>query len=187
MSLPAAPTTITYLADGLSTSFAWPYYVIDPLGKINPSGDLVVTGYNPQTMAIPTPYKLNQDYSFLGTPDPKLNVYNNGGQIVFGVAPVAPLVIRIARATMLTQPAVFQPADPFKAGTVEEAIDRLAVLVQDYITAIGCVGIGDGPPVGDGRTYLPGQWIKNANMVPGGSIGWMYLNGNWYLMPTISN
>lgn len=186
MSLPASPSTITYLADNFSTNFAWPYYVVDPLGKVTTGGDLVVTGYNPLTEVL-TAYKLNSDYSFLGTPDPKLGVYPSGGTIVFGSAPASPLVIRIARHTPLSQLAVFQPNDPFPAGTMEESIDRLVVMVQDILNAIGCVGVGDGPPLGDGRTYIDGQWIKNANMTPGGSLGWMYLGGNWYLLPSISN
>jgi hypothetical protein len=187
--LSPGPTTITYIADGVSTSFTWPYYVIDPLGKVNPTGDLVVTGYNPQTAAIPTSYKLNQDYSFLGTPDSKLNVYAAGGTVVFGSAPQPPLIIRISRYTQLSQPSVWQPNDPLPAGTLEEALDRLMVAMQDRIEAIGCVGIADGPPVNDGRTYPDKCWLKNANMNPGDSMGWMYLaaTGQWYLMPSISN
>lgn len=175
MAVSDQPVTIRYATDGSSVAFAFPYYFAA-------AADLVVTVQD-STGAVTTK-TITTDYTVSGTLDTKLNVYSSGGTVTFGVAPATGGYVRITRRTPRSQPVVYNPHDPFPAGSHEQALDRLMLVVQDALTAMGCIGIADGPPTSG--TFLNGQWLKNANLTPGGTMGWVYIGGHWYEWGQIS-
>src|SRR5262249_10176774 len=129
MSVPVQSIQISYIGNGTIQDFAVPFYFIA-------TSDLqVVVGGRTNI--------LNSDYTVTGTPDAKLNVYSNGGTIHFTAAPASGAVVYITRLTPQTQPATFNPGDPFQAGTVEEAYDRLCVLIQELMN--GLIGVRPAP------------------------------------------
>lgn len=174
MAVSDQPISIAYATDGISTNYAFPYY-------FRAFADLVVTFKD--VNGVVTTKVLNTDYHVVASADPKLNVYSSGGG-VFLVAPLSPGgQVRITRKTPRTQPAVYGVNDPFPAASHEAALDNLELQLQDALKAIGCLGIADGPPTSG--SFSIGDWLKDANPVPGGTMGWIYL-GAWYSWGQIS-
>jgi hypothetical protein len=169
MSVVEQSIRINYVGTGSTSNFAVPFYFIA-------QGDLEVVVGGVTTV-------LNSDYTVTGTLDPKLNVYSNGGTVVFTVPPVAGAQIYITRITAQTQPATFNPGDPQMAGTVEEAYDRLCVLIQELAT--GLIGVLPGPPTSG--NYFQGQWFIVSPAVAGQPFIWACtVSGNpgiWNAIP----
>jgi hypothetical protein len=154
MTVPVQSIKISYTGDGSTKSFAVPFYFIA-------QGDLEVVVAGASMV-------LNSDYTVTGTLDPKLNVYSNGGTVNFTVAPAAGAIVFITRATAQDQPATFNPGDPQMAGTVEEAYDRLCVLIQEL--ASGLIGVLPGPPTSG--YFTQGQWFIVSPAVAGQPFIW---------------
>jgi hypothetical protein len=173
MTVPVETIQITYTGDGSSKNFAVPFYFIA-------QSDLeVIVGLTNMT--------LNSDYTVTGALDPKLNVYSAGGTIQFTIAPASGAQVFITRRTPQTQPATFNPGDPQMAGTVEEAYDRLCVLIQELAAniAVGLIGILPGPPTSG--NYTKGQWFIVSPPVAGQPFIWACtVSGNpgiWNAIP----
>jgi hypothetical protein len=160
---------ISYTGDGVTEAFAVPFYFIA-------QGDLEVVVGGVTLI-------LNSGYTVTGTLDPKLNVYSNGGTVNFTTAPASGAVVFITRATAQTQPATFNPGDPQMAGTVEEAYDRLCVLIQEL--AAGLIGVLPGPPTSG--NYFQGQWFIVSPAIAGQPFIWACtVSGNpgtWNAIP----
>ena len=159
MSVSSTNVDISYIADGVAVSFAYPNYFLT-------ASDLLVS-VNGATQL------LNTNYSIVGTggnvsPDP-FGAYPGGANIVFVVAPATGSIIRITRSTAKFQPLVLQPSGPFPSGLVNQEFDRLTLLIQEI--ASGFVGdLGSGPPTSG--NYAAGQWgWTKANWVAGGYMG----------------
>jgi hypothetical protein len=116
-----------YSTDGMSTAFAFPSYFYA-------QADLVVEYTD--AGGVVTVKTFNSDYTVSGTLDDKLNTYNNGGTVNFGVAPVTGGTITITRKTAPTQLAVFNPQDPFSAGALEASLDRMTLVIQELAASI---------------------------------------------------
>jgi hypothetical protein len=169
MSVPVESIRISYTGNGISANFAVPFYVIAQSDL-----EVVVGGV---TMA------LGGDYMFSGLLDPKLNVYASGGTITFTNPPANDAIVYITRMTPQTQPATFNPGDPQMAGTVEEAYDRLCVLIQEL--SMGLIGVLPGPPTAG--NYTQGQWFIVSPPVAGQPFIWACtVSGNpgtWNAIP----
>ncbi len=133
----------SYNGDGSTTqfNFGMPFYA--------PS-DLVVVLLNAGAAVVPAPL-LNgvgsYDYTVTGAADANTGEYP-GATVTFNTAPPAGYTVRLARATPATQPNSFQTAGPFPAKTVESTADRVTLVVQQLIEALGraiLAPIGDTP------------------------------------------
>ena len=173
MAVSVQSLSITYVGDGTSKDFSVPFYFIA-------QADLEV-------MVDGASKTLNSDYTVTGTLDPKLNVYASGGTIHFTVAPSSGAKVFITRMTGKYQPATFNPGDPMMAGTVEEAYDRLCVLIQELAAglAAGLIGVLPGPPTAG--NYTQGQWFIVFPPVAGQPFIWACtVSGNpgiWNAIP----
>jgi hypothetical protein len=169
MAVSVQSLSISYVGDGTSKDFSVPFYFIA-------QGDLEV-------MIGGVSMTLNSDYTVTGTLDPKLNVYSNGGVIHFTAAPASNANVYITRMTGKYQPATFNPGDPMMAGTVEEAYDRLCVLIQEL--APGFMGLLQGPPSGT----PPGgvnSWFIVYPAIAGTFFGYVYTTTGWKAFAPIS-
>lgn len=175
MSVSDQPISIAYASDGVSLVFAFPYY-------FRAFGDLVVT-VKDSTGAVTTKV-LTTDYSVSGVLDTKLNIYSAGGNITFLVAPAASGQVRITRRTPRAQTAVYNPEDPFPAGSHEAALDNLMIVIQELADSLGVLGLADGPPTSG--SFTTGNILINTNPVPGGTWAWIYIAGFWYEMAQIA-
>ncbi len=159
MSVLSTAVSISYIADGVSTSFPYPNYFLAP-------GDLVVSVNTISQV-------LGNDYTVVGTggglsPD-AFGGYPGGANVVFSVPPAVDSTIRITRSTPQIQPLVLQPSGPFPSGAVNQEFDRLTLIAQEIIT--GFVGdLGAGPPTSG--FFNAGQWaLTRANWTAGGYFG----------------
>ena len=175
MAVSNVANSAAYATDGVANTYAIPFY-------FRQFTDLVVTFKNSLGQVVTL--ILNTDYTVSGSLDPKLNVYSTGGQIVVSPVLASGGQIRITRVTPRAQPAVYNPQDPFPAGTHEEALDNLELQLQDFLGAFNVVGIADGPPTS--WTYPNYSILINSTLVPGGSLGWVLIGGAWYEFCPIS-
>src|SRR5208337_3695142 len=88
-----------------------------------------------------------------------LNVYVGGGTVT-SITDWTGLIVLISRRSPKQQGAVYIPDDPFQAGTLEQALDALALQHQEL--ACHYQGYADGPPTQG--AYLVDDWffIRNA-------------------------
>ncbi len=113
MSLTNTTNRKVYTGDGGTTSFAFPYQFID-------DSDLVVKLLD--TNGQETTPVLNTDYTVTGGGDA-------AGTIEFVVAPVAAYTVTIYRDPSLTQNLNMQANDSFPAESLEEALDKQAMIL----------------------------------------------------------
>lgn len=151
MTVSASYIVAAYLGDGTTRGFAvfWQFY--------SPS-DLVVTLLDQNGTAQPTP-ALNgsgtYDYAVSGIPDPNTGEWP-GATLTTNTAPPGGWSVRVSRAIPLTQPDAFQPVGPFPAKTLESAVDRPILLLQQIGEELGrtiSAPIGD-PAIGPLPTAL---------------------------------
>lgn len=165
MAVQSVITSITYTAAG-GASFAVPFYFIS-------QGDLFVQSIDSLGNVIT--YVLNGDYTITGTPN-AFGDYNNGGNVVFNIAPPNGFTILIVRNTPKTQTVVLIDNSPFTADTFNHVFDKLTLIAQEE-GVTGFLGIALGPPtIG---VFTPGQFFKNGNPAPGAPWGWVYTTGGW--------
>lgn len=181
MSVTTTATFITYNADGSTVTWAVPFYFINP-------SDLLVQRLDNST-GIVTQYNLTTDYNVTGTPD-VFGDYNNGGNVVFNVAPPTNGILLISRQTQRTQSIVFTDFGAFTADNFNHAFDKLTLISQEIVIP-GFRGLALGPPTTNvGIAYNAGDWLKNASPVAGGAWGWITPLGGtpglWYDFAPIS-
>ncbi len=147
--------TIIYLTDGIATAFPYPFY-------FRAIPDLIVQFTD--SLGVVTTKILNTDYTVSGALDAKLNVYSEGGTVTFGVAPATAGQILITRHTPRAQTAVYNPQDPFPAGSHEAALDNAILIIQEMLA--GFQGVAQGKPTSG--TFAIGDWFWIQPPVLGG-------------------
>ena len=154
-----------YMGDGLTTVFNYPNNFIRP-------EDLVVWQGNTATPTAMTQLLYERDYMVAGTVDPVLLTYANGAAVTLSTAPIAGARTWIGRQTPQTQPAKFPTLGIFPAATLEVALDRIVLMVQEGSNSIvgNVVGVAFGPPTQAGELN---QILLNGVAIPGGNIGWV--------------
>lgn len=151
--------SISYTGDSISVLFPVPFYFMA-------TSDLVVTSTNDIT-GIVTKLIEGTDYTVFGT---SINGVNpSGGAVVLMSAASSPLgaTLLIARQTPATQGAVFQPEGPFPAKTLETALDRAVLQIQEMMA--GYKGVTSGTPTWG--TWAVGDWFRITPAVAGGMFG----------------
>lgn len=132
MTVSSTANRVSYSANGVTTSFSFPYYFLL-------QSDLIVTGID--NLGNVTTYVLNTDYTVAGTPAAN-GTYPNGGSVVFGTAPavVGPatsFTIGIVRKPADTQTTHWVDGDPDPSAVKETAFDKLTLLMQRAMDLLG--------------------------------------------------
>ena len=146
MAVEDEAVTIIYTTDGTAVAFSYPFYfraVTDLIVEFTDSTGIVTTKI------------LNTDYTVSGTLDAKLNVYSEGGTVTFNSAPAAAGQVMITRHTPRAQTAVYNPQDPFPAGSHEAALDNAILIIQEMLA--GFQGVAQGVPTSG--TFAVGDWF----------------------------
>lgn len=120
MSLSTQVSVIQHNPNGITTSFAYPYYFLEASHLV---AVLTVDGEDQE------PFILNTDYTVTGVLNPA------GGAINFGVAPAAGTKLTIYRNVPITQLVDYVVDDNFPAETHEQALDKLTMICQ-YLAAL---------------------------------------------------
>ena len=137
-----------YAGNGVTTTFAVAFNFFVP-------SDLVVSLFNTTTNApvVPAPV-LNgagaYDYTVTGTQDPDTGEYLSGGSVVANTALPANYTITIALAVSPTQNVALTNNAPFPAKTIEAALDRATMVIQQQTVPVTTV-VGLPPPGTRGR------------------------------------
>jgi hypothetical protein len=160
MSVVSQVTSISYAADGTNRTFGFPYYFIN-------QDDLLVQQTTPAGTVINN--TLNTDYLISGTPNIQGD-YPSGANVVFNLSavPAGGNTVFIGRHTDKTQLINYIDNSPFTADSLNHALDKLTLEIQEILTNFG--GIAIGPPSG---SYPVGTWWINANPIAGGPFGWV--------------
>ncbi len=138
--------TIIYSTDGFATAFSYPFY-------FRATSDLIVQFTD--SLGIVTTKILNTDYTVSGALNGKLFVYSEGGTVTFAIAPAAGGQLFVTRHTPRAQTAVYNPQDPFPAGSHEAALDNAILIIQELLA--GFQGVAQGPPTSG--TFAVGDWF----------------------------
>lgn len=120
MSLATQTSIVQYVANGVTTAFAFPYYFLEN------SHLVVIFTVSGSDSA---PKVLGVDYSVTGAGIPA------GGTVTFGVAPANGTVVTIFRSVPVTQLVDYVIDDNFPAETHEMALDKLTMICQ-YLLAV---------------------------------------------------
>ena len=115
MTVSTSVNIASYSANGSTTTFSYPF-------KIFADGDLKV--FIRAADGTETLKTLTTDYTVTNAGN------ENGGNVVFGTAPVATETVVIQRFLDLTQETDYVANDPFPAESHEEALDRLTMISQ---------------------------------------------------------
>lgn len=125
MSLESEQVRKQYSANGVTTTFTFPWYFLD-------ATDLDVYTVN-ATTGVPTKNAFVTDYDVTGLVDPldSSNIlFTDGGDVVFNVAPASGNIIVIVRNNPDTQDTSFTHNAGFGSAVVERALDKLAMMIQ---------------------------------------------------------
>lgn len=133
MTVTTTANSIQYAGNGVTTSFSFPYVFFA-------NGDLVVTLFNTSTNLDVTPAPVlngtaTYDYTISGTFDSDRGEYVSGANVVFNTAPATGLTVVIVRDVAATQDADLLSNTKFPANTVNGALDKVTVLVQQSLAA----------------------------------------------------
>ncbi|MFQ5853336.1 MAG: hypothetical protein ACE5JU_22480, partial [Candidatus Binatia bacterium] len=112
MTVATTTNRVEYTADGVLTTFAYPF-------KIFADGDLEVR-------VAGTLQTLTTDYTVTGAGNA------GGGNVVFVTAPANSASIVILRVLALTQGTDIVTGDPMPADTLEDMSDRLTMIAQQF-------------------------------------------------------
>lgn len=128
MTISSTTNKAQYNGNGVTTSFSFPYIFFAP-------ADLNVTLFDTVagTNVIPAPVlngAATYDYTVTGTLDPATGEYLSGGNVVFNTAPIATYRVTIQRVLNFTQLITLIDNNKFPAATVNGALDRLTIFVQ---------------------------------------------------------
>lgn len=154
MSISSTISIKIYIPNGSIQDFAFPYYVnnISDIKVMNRAGPIV--------------YVLGTDYVINDIPD-NFGSFPLGLTVHFLVAPpsVSGAAIMITRKTELIQSVQFINNDPFTAESLNHALNRIVLMIQDQMPGIldsSFKGAAFGPPTGGLVIYAAGDWFKNA-------------------------
>ena len=114
MTVAALPATISYLEDGVSTSFAVPF-------RFRAAADLVVERI---AGGIATVLALGIDYAVSGGA-------TDAGGTLMRTAATSGAILKISRETARSQPMTYTTGDRFPANSHEEALDRAILISQE--------------------------------------------------------
>lgn len=133
MTVTTTETRISFLVDGVTKNFPFPY-------KFFEANDLLVYTFDDATETS-TLLVLNIDYTVTGAGLP------NGGEVVTTVAPAAGLTLVIVNDPDIVQEYDYVNADDFPAESHEAALDRLTKICQRLSDRIDrCVSVADASP-----------------------------------------
>lgn len=110
MTIATTTNRVSYTGDGVTVTFAYAFEIF-----LNTDLQVYVNG------ALKT---LTVDYTVSGVGSP------TGGNVVFVVAPAGAAVIQILRIEPMTQASALPSNDKFPTTTVEAALDKLTMLIQ---------------------------------------------------------
>src|SRR5210317_1678214 len=117
MTVSTTTTAVSAAGDGSTTDFTFTFEILA-------ASDLRVIVVTDSTGA-ESEKTLTTDYTVAGVGQV------NGGTVTFVTAPASGETVHIKRGKMaLTQPTNYTPNDPFPAETHENALDRMALQVQ---------------------------------------------------------
>jgi alpha-tubulin suppressor-like RCC1 family protein len=109
---------------------------------------------------------LNTDYVLTGTGNP-----SGGTAVIFSPVPVTTKIV-ISRSVPATQETSFQTGDRFPASVMERALDKLTMLVQQFLRASNrTLRFGPASPEQDELAPVPtsGQYVLGVSE---GNLGW---------------
>ena len=115
MTVSTTVSSVSYLANGTQTTFAYTF-------KIFEDSDLVVILRDAQ--GVETTQTLTTDYTVTSAGN------DTGGNVVFGTAPASGNTVFIRRVLPITQTTDYVENDPFPAESHEDALDKLTMLIQ---------------------------------------------------------
>lgn len=143
MTVSSQVSSVSYLGDGVTTLLPVPYYFLEQT-------HLLVTRVNPDTST--TTLVLGSDYSVSGAG------VQAGGSVTMFSAPAVGVQILIDRSVPATQETDYVSNDPFPAESHERALDKLTMLVQQSISALGRALLR---PIGKNYYDAEGRNISN--------------------------
>jgi hypothetical protein len=115
MTVSSEQSSVSYVGNGATTTFAIPYYFLDKT-------HIVVSLTSSNGVAIPK--VLDVDYTVTGAGN------QAGGSLTFNVAPPNLSSLVILRVVPVTQLTDYQPNDDFPAESHERALDKLTMITQ---------------------------------------------------------
>lgn len=164
MPVSTLPSVIAFSTNGTQQDFTFPYYVVK-------NTDISI--YNYINAGNIFHYALGTDFTITTTPD-GYGAFPYGLIVHFGTAPASSGTLAIIRKTQLTQLTQYVNNDPFPADTINHALDKLALAIQDMSPTFNDTafkGALFAPPT-TGQHYQ-GSWYKNLLPVVGGYYGWI--------------
>jgi microcystin-dependent protein len=111
MTISTTQSTVAYVANGVATSFVYPF-------KVLASDDLQV--YLNEVLQV-------SGYTLTGVGA------DVGGTVVFTVAPLSGVDVFLTRVIIAVQLSDYRPFDPFPAERVEDDFDRVVMLCQQFL------------------------------------------------------
>ena len=154
-----------YAGNGTVTAFAFPAPFINP-------ADLAVMQYdtaNQSPIICTLGGSSGTGYTITGSLDPTSGEYLSGGTITFNSAPPSTNTVTIWRDAAATQNVIITPNGPLPSATINTALDKLTMLVQQALDAVAraiAEPATDSPSL---NTALPGAGYR-ANQVLGFDI-----------------
>lgn len=128
MTVPSTYVPPQYTGNGATVAFAFSYNFFDPT-------DLLVNLFDTTAVADVAPQPVlnggaTYDYIITGSKDADTGEYLSGATITFNNAPLANHRVTISRSVPATQNSLFINNSRFPAKSVEAALDRSAMMVQ---------------------------------------------------------
>lgn len=162
MSVQSTSVSVSYVADGIKSAWAVPFYFMS-------YSDLIVTVI---TGGVPANSAMNVGWLGDNTVQDSYGAYPSGGTITFqpGQIPAAGATITIVRQTSRVQPDKYLDGAPLPSSTIEHDLDRLTLIAQENTLFLG---VTDGQPASAGAQ--DGQWYLQSPQVAGGFVGWVWV------------
>lgn len=172
MPITSTSTFYGYNTDGFTEHFTFPYYVDN-------SDDILVQTIDLSDGTV-IQYFEGTNYTIdANGPQDDFGSYPTGLIINFLNAPVTGLSLIIARKTAKTQITEYVDNNPFTAGSLNHALDKLTTMVQDF--TVNFRGISQGPPTSVLESHYIGEWYINsypqANPPASQYFGWTCVQG----------
>lgn len=152
-----------YVADSHTSQFAFTHY-------LSSLSDLLVYTLNLSTHEI-IQYLWNQPGG-ITISGSSLGPFPNGVTVIFPSAPTTGLLVALTRKTAETQLIEFIDNAPFTAESLNNALDKLTLEIQDISS--GFKGyVYNHPTDAQGITYATGDWFRSRLPAQGLPFGWV--------------